>query len=288
MLKEVIDLLNLKSGDIVLDATVGGGGHAREILKRIGQRGVLIGLDADASAVDAAEKSIGDFKSSHKLLNENFRDLDRVLLKENIKNLNAILFDLGVSSHQIENGSRGFSIRHDARLDMRMDERLTMTAYDIVNRVKEKDLSDIIGRFGEERFHNRIARSIVRARANRPIETTSELVSVIHKAIGARSSGGKIDSATRTFQALRIAVNNELDALEEGIKKAVSFLSAGARICVISFHSLEDRIVKRLFRGYSELGVLKIITKKPMRPTDEEIGFNPRSRSAKLRVAERI
>ncbi|MDD5422115.1 MAG: 16S rRNA (cytosine(1402)-N(4))-methyltransferase RsmH [Candidatus Omnitrophota bacterium] len=288
MLNEATGSLNLKPGFIVLDATVGGGGHAREILKAIAPGGRLIGLDADASAVETAEAALADFKDSFKLINENFKDLDRILLKENIKNLNAIIFDLGVSSHQIENGSRGFSIKHDARLDMRMDKRLTMTAYDIVNRVKEKDLSDIIERFGEERFHSRIARSIVRERARKPIETTGDLASVIHRAIGPRSGGGKTDSATRTFQAIRIAVNNELEALEEGLKKAVSWLDVGSRICVISFHSLEDRIVKNLFKGYTKLGVLKIVTKKPLRPTDKEAFSNPRSRSAKMRVAERI
>lgn len=171
---------------------------------------------------------------------------------------------------------------------MRMDTRFKITAYDIVNRYKEKDLSDIIKKFGEERFHNRITRYIVTERSKKPIETASELAAIIHKAIGFRYGKGRIDPATRTFQAIRIAVNDELASLEESLKKSIPLLNFGARICVISFHSLEDRIVKNLFRGYSNLGVLKVLTKKPLRPSREEIISNPRSRSARLRVAERI
>lgn len=287
MLKEVMSFLNLQQGDVVLDATVGLGGHAREILSRITPGGRLIGLDVDGSALEIAEGNLKDFSGHFKLIKGNFEDLDRVLLKEGIKNLSAILFDIGVSSYQIENGSRGFSIKHDARLDMRMDTSLEISAYDIVNRLKERDLSDIIRRFGEERFHNRIARRIAEERSKRPIETTGELASIIHKTVGRQYGKQKIDPATRTFQAIRIAVNRELEALEEGLKKAVSWLESGSRICVISFHSLEDRIVKNLFKGYSKLGVLKIITKKPLRPSLEETGSNPRSRSARFRVAER-
>lgn len=288
MLKEVIGSLNLKSGDIVVDATVGGGGHAKEILKNILPGGRLVGIDADGSALSIAKANLKDFNSSYKLINDNFRHLDNILAKEDIKKIDAIFFDLGVSSFQLEDDSRGFGIRHGGRLDMRMDGRLNITAYDIINKYKERELSNIIEKFGEERFHNRIARFIVDARSKRPIETAGELVSIIHRAVGSRYGRMKIDPATRTFQAIRITVNDELLSLEDGLKKAIAFLDSGARICVISFHSLEDRIVKNLFRNCSKIDVLKIITKKPLRPSQEEMVYNPRSRSAKLRVAERI
>lgn len=288
MLEEVIGSLNLKSGDCVLDATLGGGGHSKEILKRIMPGGNLIALDADPSAIKIAEEALKDFQDHFKLIHENFRNLDRVLSRENIKSLNAVLFDLGISSNQIEGSSRGFSLKEDSRLDMRMDPRLKITAYDIVNRYKEKDLSDIIEKYGEERHHKRIAHFIIEERKKNEIATAAGLAEVIHRAIGFKTGKTRIDPATRTFQAIRIAVNDELGALEEALKKAVSWLDIGSRICVISFHSLEDRIVKHLFKGYSGLGILKIITKKPVRPTHEEIIINPRSRSGRLRVAERI
>lgn len=288
MLKEVISSLNLKQGDIVLDATVGGGGHARAMLGKIMPGGNLIGLDADPAAIATAKEALKDFEGSFKLINENYRDLDIVLSKESVKAFDAILLDAGISSYQMDDGSRGFSIKTDAKLDMRMDPRMTISAHDIVNRYKESDLSDIIWRFGEERFHRKIARFIVEARAGKLIETTHELAEIVHRAIGSRGGKSKIDPATRTFQAIRIAVNDELGTLEEGLKKMVSWLDIGARICVISFHSLEDRIVKNLFKGYAALGVLKVITKKPLRPGDEEVIINPRSRSGRLRVAERI
>ncbi len=288
LLKEAISSLNLKSGDLVLDATTGGGGHAREILKKILPGGYLIGLDVDPLALEIAEESLGDFRGSFKLINENFRNLDKILSKEHVKNLNAVLFDLGVSSYQITSSQRGFSIKEDARLDMRMDPSLQITAHDIVNRYKEREVSDIIEKFGEERFSKRIARRIVEMRSKKPIETTGDLARIVRDAIGPRYRKTRIDPATRTFQAIRIAVNDELTALGEGLKKAVSWLDPGGRISVISFHSLEDRIVKNLFRGYSGLGVLKIITKKPAYPSSEEVASNPRSRSGRLRVAERM
>jgi 16S rRNA (cytosine1402-N4)-methyltransferase len=284
---EVLRSLNLKPGYKVLDATIGGGGHAIEILKRIKPGGLLIGLDADASAVTISRERLGESEPSLRVVQENFRDLDAVLSKEGIKGLDAALFDVGISSNHLADASRGFSIQQDGPLDMRMDARLKVSAYDIVNRYKESDLSEIIKDFGEERFHHRIARRIVEERARKPIATTAELKEVIYRAVGGRRGHMRIDPATRTFQAIRIAVNDELNALEEGVKKAVSWLKPGARICVISFHSLEDRIVKNLFRGYSSLGVLKIITKKPLRPSAGEAASNPRSRSARLRAAER-
>ncbi len=288
MLKEVIGFLDLKPGDVVLDATTGAAGHAKEMIKAIVPGGRLIGLDADSSVLAEAEKKLEDYKGSFKLFNDNFRNADTVLMNEGIRGLDGALFDLGVSSYQLDGESGGFSIKHDSRLDMRMDKRLKVTAYDIVNQYREKDLSDIIERFGEERFHNRIARHIVAERTNKPIETTFELAGIIHNAVGYRHKKSRIDPATRTFQAIRIAVNDELGSLKEGLKKVVSSLDLGARICVISFHSLEDRIVKNLFKGYAGLGILKILTKKPVQPSYEEILSNPRSRSAKLRAAERM
>lgn len=287
MLKEVISSLNLRKGSCVLDATIGGGGHSKEILRRILPGGRLIGLDADGAALKITEEALKDFTGSFKLINDNFRNLDIVLSGEGIEGLDAALFDIGISSYQIEDEKRGFSIKYDARLDMRMDARLKISAYDIINKYREPDLSEMIKRFGEERFHKKIARYIVEARSKKPIETTHELVAVIHRAAGPGYRAGKIDPATRTFQALRIAVNDELASLEEGLKQAVSWLSSGGRIGFISFHSLEDRIVKNLFKGYRDLGILKILTKKPIRPSSEEMALNTRSRSAKLRVAER-
>ena len=288
MLDEVVSSLNLKPGHVVLDATIGGGGHAGEILKRIMPGGRLIGLDADDEAIKIASENLKEFAGSFKLINENFRNLDRVLSKESIKSLNAVLLDIGVSSFQLDNKDRGFSIKGPAPLDMRMDRRLTLSAFDIINRYKESDLSDIIYRYGEERFARRIARRIARERSARPIETTADLSEIVRRAIGSRKKYFRIDPATKTFQAIRIVVNDEMGALEEGLKKAVSWLDIGSRIAVITFHSLEDRIVKNLFKGYAGLGVLKIITKKPLGPSPEETAANPRSRRGRLRVAERM
>jgi 16S rRNA (cytosine1402-N4)-methyltransferase len=289
MLEEVIGSLNLRPGHIALDATIGGGGHGREILKRITPGGRLIGLDADESALKIAEENLKEFAGSFRLINENFRDLDAALSKEKIKSLSAVLLDVGVSSFQLDERVRGFSLKEEAPLDMRMDRRLKTSAFDIINKYKESDLADIIYRYGEERFARKIARRIAEERSREPIETTTELAAIVRRAIGARRQKRfRIDPATRTFQAIRIAVNDELAALEEGLKKSVSWLDIGARIAVITFHSLEDRIVKNLFKGYAGLGVLKIITKKPLVPSAEEVAANPRSRSAHLRVAERI
>ena len=286
MLNEVISSLNLKPGYTVLDATIGGGGHAVEILKKISPGGKLIGLDADASALTIAANSLRDFGASYKLINENFRNLDEVLRSEGIQRLDACLLDLGISSFQIDEGSRGFSLRYDARLDMRMDPRLEMSAWDVVNRYKEEDIAELIRNYGEERFARRIARYIVHNRSESPIDTTEQLRELVHRAL--RGRRGRIDPATRTFQAIRIEVNDELGALEEGLKKSIDHLASLRRIAVISFHSLEDRIVKNVFKLHALRGVLKIITKKPQTASREEAMDNPRARSAKLRVAERI
>lgn len=287
MFEEVISSLNLKRGSIVVDGTIGGGGHSQEILKTILPGGRLIGIDADAEAIKLTAQNLKDFNGSFSLINDNFRHIDNILSREGVKDIDAVLLDLGISSYQIEDGSRGFSIKQDSRLDMRMDRRLKISAYDIINRYGEQDLSEIIEKYGEERFHRRIARYIKEARSKKPIETTRELAEIIRKAVGYKYRNQRIDPATRTFQAIRIAVNDELGSLEDGLKRAIFWLKTGGRIAVLSFHSLEDRIVKNLFKGYSVLNVLKIITKKPLQPTREEIIRNARARSAKLRVAER-
>lgn len=288
LLNKSISYLNLSKGAVVVDATVGGGGHSEEILKNILPGGRLIGIDADRDALAIAAQRLKDFNGSFTLVNDNFRNIDRILKKENIKNVDAVLLDIGISSYQLEDASRGFSVRSDAALDMRMDRSSDITAYDVVNRYKEGKLSEIIARFGEERFHSRVARFIKDARERKAIETTGELAAIVKRAIGYKYRNLKIHPATRTFQAIRIFVNDELGALEEALKSAIFWLKTGGRIVVISFHSLEDRIVKNMFKGYSKLGVLKIITKKPLIPEREEVIDNPRSRSAKLRVAERI
>lgn len=288
MADEAIGSLNLKPGSTVLDATLGAGGHARMILERIMPGGRLIGIDRDPDAIQRSIDELKCFDSSFSAAHGNFRDLDRIMEENSAGRLQAAIFDVGVSSFQLDQGERGFSIRTDAPLDMRMDPSSGPTAADIVNRTKESDLADIIYRYGEERFSRKIARFIAEERSKGPVKTTGELAAIIHRAVGRRYGKQKIDPATRTFQALRIAVNDELGALEEGLNKAVAALAPGGRIAVIAFHSLEDRIVKNLFRAFSKEGVLRLITKKPMRPSEGEIRANPRSRSARLRVAEKI
>jgi 16S rRNA (cytosine1402-N4)-methyltransferase len=288
LLDKAVGYLNLSKGAVVVDATIGGGGHSEEILKKILPGGKLIGIDADRNALAIAGERLKNFSGSFTLINDNFRNIDRILKKENIKNADAVLMDVGISSYQLDDASRGFSIKSDSRLDMRMDQSSGITAYDVVNEYKEDKLSEIIEKFGEERFHNRIARFIKDAREEKAIETTGELAAIIKRAVGYKYRNLRIDPATRTFQAIRIFVNDELGALEEALKSAIFWLKPGGRIVVISFHSLEDRIVKNMFKGYAKLGVLKIITKKPLVPEHEETIKNPRSRSAKLRVAERI
>lgn len=271
----------------MVDATVGGGGHAKEMLKNILPGGRLIGIDADEEALGRAGEALKDLQGSLKLVRGNFRDIDAILSQEGITAIDAVLLDLGVSSFQLEGPERGFSIKHEARLDMRMDSRQPLTAHQVVNRYKESDLALIIGKYGEERFARKIARAIIAAREKKTIETTHDLVSVVHRAVGGRYRGYRIDPATRTFQGLRIFVNDELKSLEEGLKRAVPLLRKDGRIAVISFHSLEDRIVKNTFKEYQKQGVLDIITKKPLYPSHDEVVSNPRSRSAKMRVAQK-
>jgi len=286
MCKELVNYLNLNKGGVVLDCTVGSGGHTEAILKEIGPQGKLIGIDQDHHALDAARDKLLERFKNCTLIQGNFRNMDAILAELSIDNLDGIIFDLGISSLQLDSVARGFSIRLDAPLDMRMDSNLKLSAFDLVNFLPEESISDILKKYGEERWHNRIARTIVRERKKSIIVSTRQLADLVRRVTPSKYT--RIHPATRTFQALRIAVNDELMALREGLNKCVSYLRKGARVCVVSFHSLEDRIVKRKFRDFAKEGRLKIITKKPIRPTDEETHANPRARSAKMRVAEKI
>lgn len=282
---EVIEFLDLKKKDVILDCTVGCGGHASEILRNICPGGELIGIDRDQDALRIAKENLKEFGECARLLYGNFKNLDLILENCGIKEVDGILFDLGLSSYQIDSPGRGFSFRFDAPLDMRMDKALKMTAFDLVNNLCQEEIAKILRDFGQERFSNRIARQIVRQREKAPISTTLELAEIIRRAAPRIKS--KIHPATRSFQAFRIAVNNELDALKEGLEKASFYLKRKGRICVISFHSLEDRIVKNKFKELHRQGNFKILTKKPLCPKEEEILDNPRSRSAKLRAIEK-
>jgi len=288
MCNEVLGRLNLKPGKTIVDCTIGTAGHAKKILERITPGGKLIGIDRDADSLSLAEQNLREFKSSYVLVKEDFRNLDSVLQNLKIRKADGILFDLGISSFQLDNPNRGFSIREDGPLDMRMDKDSYISAYDLVNSLSEREISSILRNFGQERWHSRIAHLMVEKRNTAPISSTKELSEIIVKCIGYKYRGQKIHPATRTFQAIRIAVNRELEALDIALEKAIHLLKQRGRICVISFHSLEDRIAKEKIRKCSKEQLLNIITKKPLRPTDQEIETNVRSRSAKLRVAERI
>lgn len=284
MCNELIKYLNLNRGGTVLDCTVGCGGHADAILQQIGPQGRFFGIDQDDQALQIAENRLKGFTNCI-LAKGNFRNIDTILGGLKIEQVDAITFDLGISSLQLDTATRGFSIKSDAPLDMRMDQDLKVSAFDLVNFLPQESLSDILKRYGQERWHNRIARAILRERKRTMIVSTGQLAELVRRAVPARYT--KIHPATRTFQALRIAVNDELEALYEGLNKCINYMHPGARICVIAFHSLEDRIVKNEFRKFAREGKLSIITKKPLRPTVEEVLANPRARSARLRVAER-
>lgn len=291
LLKESIELLNPKIGDTILDATINGGGHSEEILKIIGEKGRLIGIDQDDGVLNKLKEKWKGRKNIL-LARDNFRNLDEVLASLKIEKINGAIFDIGISSLQLEESGRGFSFQKDELLLMTMKAEIDpdeLTAKEIINDWSEKDLADIIWKYGEERFSHKIARNIVKRREAKAIETTLELVDAIRESVPPfYRNSRKINCATRTFQALRIAVNDELVALEEGLRKAWSFLNTSGRLAVISFHSLEDRIVKNYFKELAAKGEGKIITKKPFSPAEEEKKSNPRSRSAKLRTIEKI
>ena len=290
MSEEVLLWLIREDSRTYLDCTVGYGGHAEKILEASDSSSRLIGFDRDEGAIAASREKLARFGGRVLLFHGHFVDLKQHITLSGISQVDGILFDLGVSSPQLDEPARGFSFQWDGPLDMRMDRSMSGTAADLVNRWPETQLADTIFQFGEERFSRRIARAIVRARQRYPLATTKELVSVIEGAVPANYRHGRLHCATRTFQALRIAVNQELDCLEPALRDAVDVLSPGGRLCVISFHSLEDRIVKHTLRMLSSTDdpALMVLTKKPQIPSKEESDRNPRSRSAKLRAAQRV
>lgn len=287
MLEEVIDYLDLRPGKTIVDATIGTGGHSQNIIERIMPAGRLIGIDRDEDSLAVAKERLGDCRVCDFVCGS-FSDIDKILKKLKIKKVDAILFDLGLSTYQLEDANRGFSFKREGPLDMRFDRKSSVSAYELINSANEEELSSILWNFGEERWHNRIARFLVAERQRHPISTTRELSDIVVKALPYRYRHYRIHPATRTFQAIRIAVNAELETIELGINKAIGLLAKSGRICVISFHSLEDRIAKLTFRKFSASGVLKIITPKPLVPQDSEIAENPASRSSKFRVAEKL
>ncbi len=303
LLEETIDNLKIRPDGTYADGTLGGGGHSEAILKRLGETGMLIGFDQDADAIEAASERLSPFGDKVRIIRSNYRNMREELAKLGISSLDGIVLDLGVSSYQLDHFERGFSYRGDAPLDMRMDQRQEKTAADIVNEYDEMSLQRILRDYGEERFAGRIARSIVQARAQSPIETTGQLTEIIRKAIPAKNREVGGHPAKRSFQAIRIEVNGELDVLQDSLDEMIDLLNDGGRICVITFHSLEDRIVKNIFQknenpctcppsfpvcvcGKKSKG--RVVTRKPILPGEEEISENSRSKSAKLRVFERI
>lgn len=296
LVEEVMTLLRCEPHQTYVDATLGGGGHALEILKRTAPDGIVIGLDWDEEAVAEASKALMPFGERVKIFRENFIHLPERLKVLKIEEVDGILLDLGLSSFQIEKRERGFSLKGDGPLDMRMDQRIDRRAVDLVSRLSFQELEYTLLKYGEERWAKRIAKVILHERERSPIETTYALRKIVHQAIPRRFHSRKIDPATRTFQAFRIRVNEELENLKEILEKGWTVLRKGGRMCVISFHSLEDRLVKETFRrlerggedGSGQGSVVQVMTKKPLRPSEEEQKRNPRSRSARLRCAERV
>lgn len=303
LLHECMEALNIKPDGIYVDGTLGGGGHSYEICRRLSEKGRLIGIDQDEDAIEAAKARLGEFKDKVTIIRSNYCDMKRELNSRNIAAVDGILLDLGVSSYQLDNAERGFTYREDAPLDMRMDQRQQKTAKDIVNGYSEMELYRIIRDYGEEKFAKNIAKHIVNARKEKALETTGELIDVIKAAIPmkVRQVGGH--PAKRTFQAIRIELNRELEVLSESLGDMIDLLNDGGRIAVITFHSLEDRIVKNIFReqenpcicpkdfpvcvcGRKSKG--RVITRKPIVPGEEELLSNRRAKSSKLRVFERI
>lgn len=306
MLSEVLEGLDLKPGSVVCDCTLGGAGHSVKMAARVGETGLLLGIDQDDMALEAADKRLSAEAPGipHKLLKGNFGDLDELLCSAQVPGVDGFLFDLGVSSPQLDIPGRGFSYHEDAPLDMRMDaENNPLNAAEVINTYTEADLARILHVYGEEKYARQIAREIVRVREQKPIETTCDFVDVIKAAIPAAARRHGKHPARKSFQAIRIEVNHELDVLERGLEAAVRWVNPGGRICVISYHSLEDRITKRMFQEKSQgcicppeipvcvcghVPILKVITRKPLVASAEEVERNPRARSAKIRVAEKL
>lgn len=285
MVEEVITYLRCEPGKIFVDATLGGGGHASAILKRTEPDGTVIGMEWDEEALSVAKEVLRPFGNRAKFFQENFIYLSKFIETESV---DGILLDLGVSSLQLEREERGFSFQKEGPLDMRMDLRIDQTAADLINSLPQKELEMTLLRYGEQRWAKRIAESVVRIREREPIQTTQALRKIIHEAIPRRFHSRRIDPATKTFQALRIRVNDELGNLKKMLEIGWRFLKKGGRICILSFHSLEDRMVKEAFRKLEREGEMRILTPKPIGPSKEEVMNNPRSRSAKMRCAERI
>ncbi|HIR75632.1 MAG TPA: 16S rRNA (cytosine(1402)-N(4))-methyltransferase RsmH [Candidatus Choladousia intestinipullorum] len=302
LLEESIESLCIKPDGIYVDGTLGGGGHSYEICKRLSEKGRLIGIDQDAAAIEAATRRLGEFKDRVTIVRSNYCNMRSELGKLGITSVDGVILDLGVSSYQLDEASRGFTYREDVPLDMRMDQRQPRTAKDIVNEYSEAELYRMIRDYGEDKFAKNIARHIVNARKEKTLETTGELIHVIKAAVPmkARAVGGH--PAKKTFQAIRIELNRELEVLENSLEDMIDLLNDGGRICVITFHSLEDRIVKNQFRtcenpcicpkefpvcvcGRKSKG--KVITKKPIVPSEQELRENSRAKSSKLRVFER-
>lgn len=304
MLNECIENLQLKPTGIYVDATIGGAGHSKEIAKRLNKQGTLIGIDKDTFALSASREKLSKATCKTHFIHSDFKDFSQILLNLNIEKVDGILVDLGVSSHQIDTLSRGFSYKFDAPLDMRMDATQSLTAFEVVNNYDEKTLTKILFDYGEEAFSKQIVRNIIAHRQQTPIKTTRELASIIEKSIPAKIRFKKGDGAfKKTFQALRIAVNDELNSLQNALSQMISALKTTGRLCVISFHSLEDRIVKNTFRQHATDCIcpktlpvcvcnhranIKQISKKPLTPSALELAQNPRSSSAKLRVIEKL
>lgn len=303
LLEECIENLNIKPDGIYVDGTIGGAGHASEIAKRLSEKGTLIGIDRDRDALNASEKRLEPYKCNKILVQSNYSDIKNVLDELGIDGVDGVLLDLGVSSFQLDNAERGFSYMQKAPLDMRMNTDDSFTAYDVVNTYSEKELTEVIRKYGEEKWASRIAQFIVKARADKPLENTEELVDVIKAAIPAKARREGPHPAKRTFQAIRIEVNDEIHQLERAADEFCDVLNIGGRLAIITFHSLEDRIIKETFNRRAnpctcpkdfpvcvcgkKADIVKI-TGKPIVPSDEELEVNPRSRSAKLRVAEKI
>lgn len=304
LLRETIEYLNVRPGGVYVDGTLGGGGHAYEVCKRLSGRGKFIGIDQDEDAIKAATRRLSEFEDKIQIIRSNYCDMRKVLADINVAKVDGIVLDLGVSSYQLDDPTRGFTYRvEDAPLDMRMDKRQKLTAGEIVNTYSEQELYRIIRDYGEDKFAKNIAKHIVSARQEKEIETTGELTEIIKAAIPAkiRMNGGH--PSKRTFQAIRIELNRELELLQESLEDMIHLLNPGGRICIITFHSLEDRIVKNIYKksenpctcpsdfpvcvcGRKPLG--RVVTRKPVVPSEDEIEYNSRSKSAKLRVFERI
>ena len=303
LLDECIDALDIKPYGIYVDGTAGGGGHSLEIVKRLTEGGRLIAIDQDDAAIAAASQRLADYSDRVTFVRNNFSAVSDVCRELGIEKIDGILMDLGVSSYQLDTAERGFTHNTDAPLDMRMDRRKQLDAYTVVNTYTEDELKRIMWNYGEEKFAPKIASAIVRRRAQKPVESTGELVDIIKSAIPAAARDGGHHPAKRTFQAIRIEVNGELDAIEPAIRGAVSLLNEGGRIAIITFHSLEDRIVKQTFVDLASgcncprtlpvcvcgrVPTVKLVNKKPITPSSEELEQNPRSRSSKLRVAQKL